>query len=197
MTRVPDKMYAYARIWVMPNGCWHWTGAIDPMGYGRATRGNEYAVLAHRFVWRFLRGEIGPGMQLDHQCHNTDDACPGGRTCVHRRCVNPEHLEEVTPRQNVTRGKTLPALNLLKTECPYGHPLDWTDPATGWRQCMTCARARHERARRESGAWDRKNSTACRRGHPWSEENTRITSKGFRACRACERIARAARKARR
>lgn len=32
------------------------------------------------------------------------------------------------------------------------------------------------------------NQTHCKRGHPFTEENTRITSKGRRQCRACDKL---------
>lgn len=65
--------------------CWVWGGGLGDGGYGRASTG-----LAHRAVWRSLRGPIADGLQLDHLCRV-------------RECVNPDHLEPVTGKENVRR----------------------------------------------------------------------------------------------
>jgi hypothetical protein len=45
---------------------------------------------AHRSVYVHLRGPIPPGMTIDHLCRN-------------RSCVNPDHLEVVSLKENVRR----------------------------------------------------------------------------------------------
>ena len=69
-----------------PDACWMWTAARDRKGYGRIKRGGR-PVLAYRAVYEIYNGPITPGKQLDHTCHV-------------RACVNPEHLREVTNKQN-------------------------------------------------------------------------------------------------
>ena len=81
---------AESRFWskVDKNGaCWEWTCMKNPAGYGifSAGRGNRW--LAHRYAWTQIKGEIGERMSIDHRCHNP-------------ACVNPDHLREVTNKQN-------------------------------------------------------------------------------------------------
>ncbi len=52
-----------------------------------------------------IKGKIPNGYNIDHLCHNVDKTCMGGNLCKHRRCVNPEHLEAVTAKVNVRRGR--------------------------------------------------------------------------------------------
>lgn len=120
--------------------CQLWPGSISG-GYGK-TRFNGKPVLAHRLAWFQAKGvwPIGP---LDHTCHNNDPGCVGGKTCLHRRCVNVEHLEEVTIKENTLRSRhTLPAQNASKTHCPKGHPYSGNNLRTtrGWRECRACDR---------------------------------------------------------
>lgn len=130
----------WAKIERKPDGCWHWTGSRLSNGYG--VLGPEYA---HRAVYELLVGPISDGQELDHLCHNADLACPGGWECLHRRCVNPSHLEPVSPTENRQRGQSVAAVNLRKTHCPLGHPLDGANlyvRPSGWRECRTCRHAR-------------------------------------------------------
>lgn len=54
-----------------------------------------------------VNGFLTPGLQVDHTCHEADASCPGGVGCLHRLCVNPAHLEEVTNRENRRRAITM------------------------------------------------------------------------------------------
>lgn len=149
-----------SRVEVQPDGCWYWTGYVQSSGYGkysgRVTElGDRRKVMrrAHRLVWELLVGPIGEGLTLDHQCHNTSD-CPGGPGCLHRRCVNPTHLEPATMRVNVLRGRGPTAVNAAKTHCPAGH--EYTAENTyrdqyGKRSCRICAQewAKHRERRNQ------------------------------------------------
>lgn len=73
-------------------GCWDWCGKIDKNGYGRKCVNYKY-LGAHRYMYEKFVGGIPRGMQIDHLCQN-------------KKCVNPEHMEVVTPAENTRRAKT-------------------------------------------------------------------------------------------
>jgi hypothetical protein len=76
--------------------CWIWQRTKtkpNPKGgaggYGKTRyKGKEY--LAHRLYYQEAKGPIPKGMQIDHLCKQRD-------------CVNPDHLEAVTPMENTRR----------------------------------------------------------------------------------------------
>jgi hypothetical protein len=115
--------------------CWEWIGAKSDTGYGSI--GVEGKTChAHRLSYERYVGPIPQGMQIDHLCRN-------------RACVNPDHLEAVSPKTNSRRGAQV----ALKTHCAQGHP--WTAehiylrPGSDKKMCRTCSiersRARHLR----------------------------------------------------
>lgn len=126
---VTDEDRIFAKI-NQPIGasCWEWQGYRMKAGHGRC-RVDGRKVLVHRWVWEFLVGEIPDGLSLDHLCRNAS-------------CVNPEHLEPVTHRVNVLRGRAPAAAHAKKTECPQGHPYDEQNTRVyrGSRYCITCHR---------------------------------------------------------
>lgn len=79
------------------NGCWVWTGAVFKKTnglYSQIRMGRVPAKLkfAHRVAYEFYVGKVPAGLELDHLCRNT-------------LCINPKHLEPVTHRENMARGK--------------------------------------------------------------------------------------------
>lgn len=94
------------------SGCWLWTRALKGAGYAQVGYGNRRSVSAHILAWKFRHGPVPEGMELDHLCRV-------------RSCINPDHLEPVTHRENALRGdagKQSAAENLAKTHCRRGHP---------------------------------------------------------------------------
>jgi len=86
--------------------CWLWTGSLSKEGYGRIGLAQWSGTRqAHRVVYTLLIGPVPDNLDIDHVCHNADNECLGGRTCLHRRCVNPEHLIPASRAENVSRGR--------------------------------------------------------------------------------------------
>ena len=133
-----------------PNGCVIWTGYRDRDNYGDFKFGGKH-LRAHRAIYQLLAGSLDASTLVDHTCHNTDKACQGGRSCLHRRCVNPHHLEAVTNRENLRRS---PNSNARKTHCSKGHPFDGVNSySTGVRRiCRTCAKANSAASRERKRA---------------------------------------------
>jgi hypothetical protein len=113
------------------NGCWLWTGRQDGKGYGSFSVQQSPGVWktrkAHRISYELHRGRIPEGLQLDHLCRV-------------RNCVNPDHLEPVTNRENSLRGYGACGENARKTHCPAGHPYDDTHTRLKQTQCGTIGR---------------------------------------------------------
>ncbi len=129
-----------AKIKKLPGGCWQWVGAIGTHGYGRF-RADGKTQQAHRVSYTVHKGPIPAGLDLDHLCRN-------------RGCVNPDHLEPVTRRENLLRGETFTAANAAKTHCPQGHPYDEENTMidSGGRKCKICNREKVRRYEREKKA---------------------------------------------
>lgn len=110
--------------------CWLWTAGQNSAGYGMfrlgSTKdGSRRQVLAHRFAFR-LANDRDPVGVVDHLCRVT-------------LCVRPVHLEDVTHRENLLRGETIPARHAAKVTCPRcGSPYT-TKRSNGARYCLPCA----------------------------------------------------------
>ncbi len=133
-----------------PNECWPWIPTVNDQGYATfhiGSRETGYPHPAHAVAYEFIVGPIPKGLHIDHLCHTNSD-CEGGPTCLHRRCVNPAHLEAVPPGVNTLRGNGPTAKNARKTHCLRGHPFDEENTyitPKGYRSCRACARIRAER----------------------------------------------------
>ena len=163
--------------------CWLWLGSVTHGGYGQFR--HKGGTRAHRFAYESVKGKIPDGLYLDHLCHV-------------RNCVNPAHLEAVTPRVNAIRSNSPVALNATKTHCMRGHEFTeentYTPPKANQRHCRACRREFMSEARADlpkrkaNGNTDK---TVCKYGHELSGANLMIspnrwTKSGFqRRCRQC------------
>lgn len=89
-----------SKFFVSPDGCWLWVEYVDKDGYGRF-RVADKKLRAHRVSYELYVDEIPNGLVLDHLCRKTG-------------CVNPNHLEVVTVRENTLRG-------INKKLCTHGN----------------------------------------------------------------------------
>lgn len=133
------------RFWVKvekTDTCWLWRGSKNNHGYGRiAVKGASWTMTyAHRWAYEDRYGLISDGMEIDHLCRNPD-------------CVNPEHLEVVTHRENMLRGNTVGAYEAAQTHCAHGHPFSSENTYLRkdrlGRMCKECGRQRKRQRRRE------------------------------------------------
>lgn len=125
-----DQKKLLTKIRLAPSGCWLWTGATYPAGYGK-TGVDGRTLLAHRVSYELFVGPIPEGLQLDHLCRV-------------RNCVNPAHLEPVTAAENTLRGNGPAAVNARKSSCVRGHPLSGNNLYVcprGRRECRKCRAA--------------------------------------------------------
>lgn len=115
---------------VTASGCWLWLLRLTPAGYGLFVLGERRNSFAHRVSYELFNGPLIAGMHVHH-------------ICLVRCCVNPAHLKQVTPRENIF-ASTAPSILIRKSgACSKGHVM--TDSNTyifrGFKYCRECRRA--------------------------------------------------------
>ena len=180
------------------SGCWIWIAGLrssgsHPYGYimdgSRLPNGKPRMELSHRYSYSTFNGPIAQGNHIHHKCENT-------------LCVNPHHLESVTPTEHVHKTPGCAGYMAARvTHCVKGH--EFTEENTrftpkGYRRCAQCSRDagklyqntkyfnRFEQDRGHNSFQAAK--THCPHGHEYSEENTYYfnTKSGIvRSCGTC------------
>lgn len=94
-------------------GCWLWTACCDRDGYGQF-RNRKKTVYAHRFSYEQHHGQIPVGFEVNHVCRI-------------KSCVNPNHLEMLTPEEHqkkdvdlILAGNRAGGLKSRKSPLPEG-----------------------------------------------------------------------------
>jgi len=98
--RIPKHIIR--RVEITESGCWVYSGLKYPDGYSMVSY-KDKTHQGHRLIFKLTVSDIPKGFVLDHLCRVRD-------------CINPNHLEIVTPRENLRRG----------------------DTTTGWTRCQKC-----------------------------------------------------------
>ena len=114
---------------VTESGCWLWTSGVTRGGYSRFVLFNRRQVYGHRYSYELFKGPIPNGLEIDHLCRV-------------RCCVNPDHLEAVTQRENGRREAA------AQTHCKRGHQLSGVNlriDSNRARQCKACDKIRRRR----------------------------------------------------
>jgi hypothetical protein len=93
--------------------CWIWSGSKDPRGYGTlSAESGSSPIKAYRLAYEMRHGPIPDGLVVRHKCDNPS-------------CVNPDHLEVGTQKDNVRdmveRGRANPSSLLNLRPGAVGH----------------------------------------------------------------------------
>lgn len=140
----------YSKTTPGPNGCLNWTGFLCS-GYPHM-KVHGVTVGAYRVAWVLHHNkEIPEGYEIDHTCRN-------------KLCVNPEHLEAVTRRENLRRMRE-------------GHD---TPGKPDEKECCRCGRRGKRAFRYEHFYWYCTNEQSCQS----RQQQRRKTPRWFR-CEHC------------
>lgn len=134
-----ERFFKFIKI--TDGNCWSWTGFTHD-GYGKfnikTNVGSWKQYMAHRVSYSIFKEITDNTLVIDHICRN-------------RKCVNPDHLREVSTRDNVVENSmSFIAENVLKTHCPSGHEYSQKNTRISnrnGRYCLECKRIKISKIR--------------------------------------------------
>lgn len=136
---LPDRFWT--KVFVNPHtNCWEWTAGKTGRGYGAFWPTPRAQKSAHRYCYEAFHGKVDQELHMDHLCRNIV-------------CVNPAHLEPVTPKVNSDRGEGPCGIHARKQCCPKCGS-DYSLDGKGGRFCKPCQNEWHKlnnRKKRASG----------------------------------------------
>lgn len=110
-----ERFLAYTER--QPDGCLLWIASSNGNGYG-AISADAGGRLAHRAAWELANGEKLEGWDAVHH------------KCANRLCVEPSHLQRITPAENTAEmlertelWRRIKALEFALSEASPDHPL--------------------------------------------------------------------------
>lgn len=162
--KLPVLQRILQKIVIAESGCWLWQGQLNKDKYG-VIGVNGKMRLVHRVCFTEHGGVIPEDKPtIDHKCHNPRE-CVGGVSCIHRRCVNPLHLEPSSQSDNASASRGNYSMsgvrgrerNAAKTACPRGHLYTpdntYINPTRSGgisRHCKECTRIRGQLRRNKA-----------------------------------------------
>ncbi|MFJ4997125.1 HNH endonuclease [Microbacterium sp. NPDC088619] len=115
-----ERLAIYTR---KSEGCWEWMGGHNRFGYARM-KWNGTGTSVYRVVWESEHGPVPRGMHVDHMCRN-------------KGCVNPAHLQVVTPKENGENA------SLSKANTSGARGVTWSKAHGKWVAQVTHHRRNH------------------------------------------------------
>jgi hypothetical protein len=145
---LPRNMQLATRV-DQVTGCWLWQRSRSRDGYGWTSfKGKTFQ--AHRLSYILFKEKPGSGLVLDHICR-----------CRH--CINPAHLELVTPSENLLRSPLATAGQKCCLNC--GADFAWVGKAKPQRRCLACAAVKRREYR------ERNKERLAAKQREWNEAN--------------------------
>lgn len=96
-------------------GCWVWRWSVTSAGYGHFQYEGRVR-LAHVVYYERAHGPVPVGFQVDHLCKRP-------------LCVNPQHLEAVTPAVNTYRSRAAKLTSGMRRFLKERFAVGWTHKA--------------------------------------------------------------------
>jgi CCR4-NOT transcriptional regulation complex NOT5 subunit len=140
-----------------PEECWLWTACVNSKGYGSFGVAPKKTASAHKVAWALAKNDGVMSDSKDHIMHS----------CDVKRCVNPQHLELGTPKQNardaVARGLKVVHKPSERDTCNYGHPRTPENTHHKYNTCNVCRRISGQKAKEKQRTTDREAYNAYHR----------------------------------